>query len=210
MLGIHLRQRVRRHFAIDIFKNSFAVLGTQRLDDVRQVGRMHILQQAVRNIQAQTALRIRLQNVAELPANRVRRNAPLQTPDPKRWNDPAQQPPENAADADIDLQHPQDLRLILLAPLKRHVVDANHLAPLRIDNLLIQKIARKPQHVFVRMVRREIFIAQMDAIERYGFNLIVTDRQQRPVAANQEAVDANRVDQRHNRGVFNPHRGSAP
>ncbi len=73
---------------------------------------------------------------------------------------PRSKRPENAADADVDLQHPQDLRLILVAQLKRHVIDANYLAALRVDNLLIQQVAREPQHVFVRMVRGEIFIAQ--------------------------------------------------
>ena len=54
------------------------------------------------------------------------------------------------------------------------------------------------------MVGCQVLIAQMDPIQRNGFYLIVTDRQQRPVAANQEAVDTNRVDQRNNRGVLDP------
>ena len=41
-------------------------------------------------------------------------------------------------------------------------------------------------------------------------NLIVTDGQQSAVAADQEAVDADRIDQRNNRGVFDRHRVLRP
>ncbi len=163
---------------------------------------MHIFEQTVGNIQAQTALRIGLQDVAELPADGVRRNAPLQTANPKRRQNAAQQAAENAADADVYFEYPQDLRLILLAQLKRHVIDANHLAALGVDDLLIQQIAREPQHVFVGVVRGEVFIPQMNAIQRNGLDLIVTDGQQRAVAADQKAVDANRIHQRHDCGVL--------
>ncbi len=46
----------------------------QLLDDVGQVGRMHVFQQPVRNVQPQAPLRIGLQNVAEFPANGMRRD----------------------------------------------------------------------------------------------------------------------------------------
>ena len=52
---------------------------------------------------------------------------------------------------------------IFLAQLESHVVDADHFAALRVDDLLVQKVAREPQHVFIGMVRRQVFVAQMDA-----------------------------------------------
>ena len=52
------------------------------------------------------------------------------------------------------------------------------------------------------MIRRELFVFEVDAVERDGADLIVADGQPGPSAAHQEAVDAGRMDQGNNGGVF--------
>ena len=136
---------------------------------------MHVFQQPVGNIQAQAALRIGFQDVAELPANGARRNPRLQPAHPARRNRPLHQPAEDAAHADVDIQHPQNVAVVLLADFKRDIGDADHFAALRVDNLLIQKIAGGAQHVLVGMVGREVFVAEKNAVERNGADLVVTD-----------------------------------
>ena len=101
-------------------------------------------------------------------------------------------------------------RAVLLAELKGHVVDADHFAALRVDDLLVQQIAHQAQHVLVGMIGREVFVAQMNAIERNGVDLIVTHREQGPVAADQKTIDADRVDQGNDGGVLARHRACAP
>jgi hypothetical protein len=145
---VRLRTGVGRDFAVDILENRLAILGTQLFDDVRQIGRVHVLQQPVRNVEPQATLRIGLQNIAELPADRPRRDARLNPPDPAR-RQALQHSPENAADPDIDFEHPQLFHSVVLTELQREIVDAHYLAALRVDDLLIQKIAGQAQHVLV-------------------------------------------------------------
>ena len=59
------------------------------------------------------------------------------------------------------------------------------------------------------MVRREDFVAQENAVERDGANLVVADLEPGRAAADQIAVDADRVDQRNDSGVFD-HTDPAP
>ena len=121
-----------------------------------------------------------------------------------------QQPAENATDADVDLQHPERIGAVLNHAFERDVVDANYFSPLGVDDLLVEKIAHHAQHVLVGMIRREIFVAEMNAVERNGTDLVVADRQpRRTAAADQVAIDANRIDQRNHRGVLD-HTDSAP
>ena len=85
--------------------------GLELLDDVGQVGRVHVFEQPVGDVQAQAALRVGLEDVAKLPADGVRRNARLQPADPARRNRRPAPAGGDAADADIHLQHPQQLSL---------------------------------------------------------------------------------------------------
>ncbi len=105
-VGIHFGQRVGGHFAVDVFEDRLAILRAQVLDDIGEVSRMHVLQQAVRNVQTQAPLRIGLQNIAEFPADRMRGNAGLQPADPARRQNALEQAPEDAPDSDVDLQNP--------------------------------------------------------------------------------------------------------
>ena len=51
------------------------------------------------------------------------------------------------------------------------------------------------------MIRCEQFLAQVDAIQRNGRHLIVSDGEPGPPAANQEAVDARRMHQGYDSGI---------
>ena len=99
----------------------------------------------------------------------------LQPAHPERRNHPLHQAAEDAAHADIDIQHPQNVAVVLLADFERDIGDPDHLAALRVDDLLVEKIAGDAQHVLVGMVGREVFVAEKDAVERNGADLIVTD-----------------------------------
>ena len=59
------------------------------------------------------------------------------------------------------------------------------------------------------MIRSQDLVAQMDAVERNGANLVVADGKPGRAAADQKAVDADRIDQRHDGGIFD-HTEAAP
>ena len=59
------------------------------------------------------------------------------------------------------------------------------------------------QHVLVVVIRNELLVAErMPWSEGDGADLIVADGQPGVAAAHQQAVDAGRMDQRHQRGVL--------
>ena len=93
--------------------------GLEFLDDVGEVGRVHLLQQLVRDVQAQAALRVGFQNVAELPGDGVGRNRLLHAADPRARQDALQEPAEDAAHADVDFQHIQVIAAVLAAETAR-------------------------------------------------------------------------------------------
>src|ERR1700684_4177655 len=127
-----------------------------------------------------------------------------------RRHHPLQQATENASDSDVDLEHPERVGAVLNHALESHIVDADYFTPLRIDDLLIEKVSHHAQHILVGMVRCEVLIAKMDPVERDGSNLVVANRQpRRPYSSDQVAIDANGIDQRYDGGIFN-HTDPAP
>ncbi len=60
--------------------------------------------------------------------------------------------------------------------LERHIGNAHHLASERIDDLLIEQVTDDAQHVLVRVIGRELFVPEIDAVERNRPHLIITDR----------------------------------
>ena len=85
------------------------------------------------------------------------------------------QTPQYAAQPDIDVQDVDHLAVGFVLDLERYVGDADHFAALAIDDLLIEKIAHQAQHVFVGMIRGEHFVFEVNAVERNGADLIVTN-----------------------------------
>ena len=72
---------------------------------------------------------------------------------------------ENGANADIHVEHPQDLAAILLMDFESDIGYADHLASLGVDDLLVQKVAHHPQHVFVGVIRNQDLVTQVDPFE---------------------------------------------
>ena len=85
--GLHLGildfgQRIGGRFAVDGFEDGLALGRAQVFDDVGQVGRVHLLQLLVGDIQPQAAQRIGLDHIGEFPADGIGRDGLLQPPDP--------------------------------------------------------------------------------------------------------------------------------
>ena len=104
-LGIDFGERFGGDFAVDGFEDGLAFGGAEFLDDVGQVGGVHLLQLVVRDVEAQPPQGVGLHHVAELPADGVGRDGPLQAADPAGRQHALQQPAEDAADADIHFEH---------------------------------------------------------------------------------------------------------
>src|SRR4051794_19802218 len=105
---------------------------------------MHLLERLVRDVESQPALRVRLDNVAVLPTNRVRRNRLLYPTYPGHRYHTLQQPPDDAPHADIDFEHVQLVIALRVLDLERYIGNTNHLSAERIDNLLIEQISGDP------------------------------------------------------------------
>ncbi len=88
-----------------------------------------------------------------------------------------------------------------MADFEGDVGDAHHFAAMRIDDLLVQQVAHKAQHVFIGVVGSELLVLEPDAVQIEPADLIVADGEPGPPAAHQEAVDADRVHQRHDSRV---------
>jgi hypothetical protein len=107
------------------------------------------------------------------------------------------------AHPDIDLQHGQRVPAAVVVDLHRDVVYPHHLAAVDVDDLLVEQVARDPHHVLVVVVRDELLVVERDAAaEGDGGDLVVPDDQPGVRAAHQETVDAGRVNERNDSGVF--------
>src|SRR5438132_7735054 len=149
---------------------------------------MDFFQLFVRNVQAQAPLRVGLDDVAEFPANGIGRNDTLDLPNEAGRQHALHQTPKNAADADIHFQNVQAVAAVpvyalavpmpitgCVADLESDVVDADHLAAVHVDDLLVEQVPADPQHVFVGMIWREDLLAEADAVERDGGDLVEAD-----------------------------------
>ena len=95
----------------------------------------------------------------------------------------------------------QNVALGFVLDAEGDVGDSHHFAALSVDDLLVQKIADQPQHIFIGMVGRQDFVAEIDSIQADGANLVVPDREPGPSAADQEAVYSRGMNQGDDGGV---------
>jgi hypothetical protein len=114
------------------------------------------------------------------------------------------EPAEDAAHADVDLEHPEFVVGVDGPQLEGDVVDPDHLASLGVDDLLVEEVPHHAQHPDVVVVRDQLFVAEVDAVEGDGGDLIVADRPPVPFAADEELVDAHLVDPWRETGVPHP------
>jgi hypothetical protein len=91
----------------------------------------------------------------------------------------------------------------VLAPgfFQTDIGHAYDLAPVDIDDLLIEKIALDAQHVFIGVIRVELFVRELDAVQRDGCNLVVTNGEPRRPRAHEITINAGRMNQRHQSGI---------
>jgi hypothetical protein len=90
-----------------------------------------------------------------------------------------------------------------LLQLEGHVVHADDLAALGVDDLLVQQVPRHPQAPHVVVVWDQLLVAQVDPVEGNRGDLVVPDCPPGPFAAHQELIDADLVDARRKAGVAN-------
>src|SRR5262249_34130888 len=200
-LGIDFRERFGRDFFVDRLEDRLVGLRTQLFDDIGKVGRVDVFELRVRDIQTQAALRIGLDDVAEFPADRIRRDRALESPDPNTREHALEETAKNGTYPDIHFQHPQDLVVIFAALFEGDVVDPHDLAPIDVDNLLIEQVAADAQHVLVVVVGSELFIGQPDAVERDCGDLIVTDGEPGAARSYKVAIHAESVGYRQNGSI---------
>ncbi len=198
----HFGKRFGGGFGVHRFDDGLALFGSEMLHDVGQIGRMHGLERLVPDIQPQPALRVRLDDVAELPTNGVGRDRPLQPPHHARRQQTLRQTAEDGAEADVDLENLQQIAAFFVVNLERYVRHPHYFAAVRVDDLLVEQVAHHSQHVFVGVIGRELLILEIDALQRDFLDLVVADGEPRPASAYEVAVDADGVDERNQRGVF--------
>ncbi len=88
--------------------------------------------------------------------------------------------------------------------LEGDVRDADDFPSVHVDDLLVEEVADQAQQVFVLVVGREVVVADDDAVERDGGDLVVADHPPGPLAADQVPVDAFGVGERHDARVLDP------
>ena len=101
---------------------------------------------------------------------------------------------KDTAQADIDLKHAEFITPVDRHSFKSNISDADHFAAMDIDDLLVEQVAAKAEHVIVAVIRDKLFVLQVDTVKGDGLNLIVTYGEPSPAAAKQVAIHANCVD----------------
>ena len=151
-IGLDLGERFGGHFMVDGFEDGFAIVGAQIFHDVGQVRRVHLLQHLVADVETQSPLRIGFDDAAMLPGDGVRGNERLHAANPAGRNGALRQPPEDAAQSDVDVDDADGVAIGFVLDLKCNVGYPDHLAPLPVDDLLVEQIADQAQHVLVGMI----------------------------------------------------------
>ncbi len=131
----------------------------------------------------------------------MRGNVALQGANSGRRGDAAEQPPDNGPDADIDFEDMQDLAAVLTFFQEGDVIDADHLAALGVDDLLIEQVANHAQHVFVGMIRSEALVFEVNTAGTDGLDLVISDAQPGGACAYEKAVKADGVNKRDERCI---------
>ena len=154
-LGIfHFREGIGGHFAVDGFEDGAAFGRSQILHDIGEVGGMHIFQLFVGDVEGAAAAAGRVPPRWQMPSGW--NSAGMMRRCSRRINGREQhsleQPPENATDPDVHLDHRQDVALAVMMNAHGDVGDAHHFPAGDVDNLLIEQVAADPQHVFVVVI----------------------------------------------------------
>jgi hypothetical protein len=177
---------------------SMMLQNSQRMEFGAILERLHV------DLEAQPPLGIRLDDVAELPADGIRRDPRHQAADGARRHNALAQAPEDAAHADVDLEHVKLVVGVHALQIEGDVVDPDDLAALGVDDLLVEQVAPHPQHPDVVVVGNELLVAEVDPVEGDRRHLVVADGPPVPLAPHEKLVDPDLVDARRETGVPDP------
>jgi len=150
---VDLLQRLGGHFLVDRFEHRFAFGRWQVFDDVGDVGRVHPRQARVLDLQLDAARRVGFDEVDELPRDDARRNPVEQGARGERWHHALDESADGAAGADVDRGDTEDDVAVDRCGIELDVVDANDLAAVDVDNLLIEQIALEQEDAVGRRVQ---------------------------------------------------------
>jgi len=170
---------------------------------------VHGFESAGGDVEAETPLGVTFDDVAELPANGIDGDGHHDATDERARQDALHKATEHGPEADVDLLNAEFVVAVVPHPLEGDVGDADHLAAFDVDDLLVEKIAFETEHIVIAMVGSELFIAEPDAIERDGLNLVMTDSEPGPAATEEIAVYANGIDEGDNGSIANAAQPSA-
>ncbi|MEZ5362078.1 MAG: hypothetical protein R2748_06960 [Bryobacterales bacterium] len=161
---------------------------------------MELADAVVRDAQLETAVGIRLDDVAVLPGDGVLLEARLQLADHPVGQDALGEPPEGALQAHAHLVDPELVMRVGALDAQRYVVDAHNLAAVHVDDLLVEQIAVEQQVRLVAVIRNELVVGQYDPVEADLADLVVADLETDLAVAEEVVGNAARMLSRRNRG----------
>ncbi len=139
-LGLDLLEGLGGHLFVERGEDGFAFGGSEVFEDVGQIGGVHLGEALVLDAQLDAAGRIDLDDVDELPWNAVC----LELARERLQRGAGQHSPEDlangSAQADLDLDHAQQVSRALAHPLQIDIVDADDLAAVNVDDLAVDQV----------------------------------------------------------------------
>jgi hypothetical protein len=131
----------------------------QVLDDVGDVRRMELGEALVGDLQLDAPCRVGLEQIDELPRDHARRDLLEQCPQRERRDQPFRQPADRTTRPDVHRDDVQQQVAVDRRRLELDVVDADHLAAVDVDDLLVEEVALQQQHAVGR--RKAVPVARL-------------------------------------------------
>ncbi len=145
-VGVDLLECFSRHLLVQRLEHGLLFRRRQVLDDVRDVRGVHLRQPFVGDLQLHAPGRIGLDEVDVLPGDDAWRNLLEQGAQREGGNEPLHQPPHRAAGPDVDREHVELDVAVGRVRVELDVVDPHDLAPVDVDDLLVEQVALEQQH----------------------------------------------------------------
>ena len=133
-----------------VSNTDFALGRREVLDDVGDVGRVQLRQTFVGDLQLDAAGRVGFEQIDVLPRDHPRRNPLEQRPQRERRHDALRQAADGAAGADVHRDDADQEVAVDRRRFELDVVDADDLAAVDVDDLLIEQVALEQQHAVGR------------------------------------------------------------
>ena len=154
-LGLDLFKRLGGHFFIERGEHGFALGRCKVFKNVRQLRGVHVGQPFVLNAQLDAARRVHLDHVDKVPGNSVRNELARDRFQRGARQNAFENAAERAAQAYLYLGHSQQMRRAFAHPLQVHVVNANHLAAMNIDDLPVHQVLLQEEVVALVFQRHQ-------------------------------------------------------